>query len=110
MDTMTPHEDEDALSFVERADALGLSEEVINVVLKRHFDMIDDGEMKALKLKSKPFWQRFYRERVSALHKRGGARYAAVKFVQRKNGQSGQAALSQDEIEKLVDSVGPWLR
>jgi hypothetical protein len=102
---------ETPLDFVERANALGVDEEAINDVLKERFGFIDDGEMKALKLQSKPFWERFYLDRVSELLKRGGSKYSAIRLVQRKNVFAEQRRkLSDEEIKELVDSVGEWPR
>jgi len=104
-------DDESPIAFVERADALKIPEETINCVLGRHFGIADDGEIKKLKLQSKVFWETFCLDRVHGIFERGGTRYAAVKFVQRKNDFAEERRkLSEAEIDKLVDSVGEWPR
>lgn len=105
-----PLKDEKPLAFVERAEAMGMSEGSIDSILMSHFGMSDDGEIKALKLKSRVFWEQFYIDRVTGIHKRGGSRYSAVRFIERKNGQAGQQQLTAKQIDDLVDSVGAWKR
>lgn len=84
-------------------------EEVINTVLRDHFGYADEGEIKKLKLQSKPFWDQFYRDRVEGIFQRGGTRYAALRFVQKKNDYAdGHRKLSEVEIERIVDSVDEW--
>ena len=84
---------------------------MIYKVLTDHFGYADDGEIKKLKLQSKPFWDQFYRDRVEVLFQRGGTRYAALRFVQRKNENAAEhRRLSEVEIERIVDSVGEWPR
>ena len=108
MSTLDRKPEESALDFVERADASGASEDAINSVLKEHFGLCEDGEIKSLKLKSEVFWHGFYTDRVRDTFERGGTRYAAIKFIERKNGQAGQRALSNSEIHEIVASVGDW--
>ncbi|MEO1798481.1 MAG: hypothetical protein AAFR53_15950 [Pseudomonadota bacterium] len=111
MATIRPIGGETPLDFVERADALKVPDEVINKVLTDHFGYADDGEIKKLKLQSKPFWDQFYRDRVEGIFQRGGTRYAALRFVQRKNDYADEhRRLSDAEIERIVDSVGEWPR
>ncbi|MEM7215333.1 MAG: hypothetical protein AAF423_07295 [Pseudomonadota bacterium] len=110
MSELEPKPDENALAFVERADATGVSDEAINSTLKSHFGMIEDGEIKSLKLKSSVYWDNFYLERVKGIFERGGSNYAAIRFIHRKNGHCGQRTLTEKEINELVDSVGPWQR
>ncbi|EBA16827.1 hypothetical protein RSK20926_03444 [Roseobacter sp. SK209-2-6] len=111
MSKVVPLSDETALEFVERADVLKVSDEAINEVLRQHFDFASDEEIKKLKLQSKPFWVQFYQHRVQELLQRGGSRFAAIRFVQRKNESAEERRkLSETEIERLVDSVGKWSR
>ena len=111
MATIKPISGETPLDFVERADSLKVPGKVINKVLRDHFGYADAGEIKKLKLQSKPFWDQFYRDRVEGIFQRGGTRYAALRFVQRKNDHADDhRRLSKDEIERIVDSVGEWPR
>lgn len=111
MSSIEPLDDESPIAFVERADALIIPEETINLVLKRHFGFLDDAEIKKLKLQSRVFWEKFYLDRVQGIFARGGTRYAAVRFVERKNDIADERRkLSRAEIEKLVDSLGKWPR
>ena len=111
MAKITPIGGETPLDFVERADSQKVPDEVINKVLTDHFGYTDDGEIKKLKLQSKPFWDQFYRDRVEGIFQRGGTRYAALRFVQRKNDFAEERRrLSEVEIEQIVDSVGEWPR
>lgn len=111
MTTIEPAQNENPLDFVERADAMELSDELINVALKEHFGFVDDGEMKKLKLQSKVFWERFYLDHATEILKRGGARYSALKFIQKKNASAEQRRkLSDEKINELIDSVGAWQR
>jgi len=111
MATIRPTNGETPLDFVERADSLKVQDEVINRVLTDHFGYADDGEIKKLKLQSKPFWDQFYRDHVEGIFRRGGTRYAALRFVQRKNDYAEEhRRLSEVEIERIVDSVGEWPR
>lgn len=110
MQNIKPLEGENPLAFVERADAMEMAEDSINSVLTKHFGLSDDREIKALKLKSCVFWERFFLEHVRGIKERGGSRYAAVKFIERKNGQAGQKKLTAHQIDDLVDSVGEWQR
>lgn len=111
MTVIEPLHTETPLDFVERADALKVSDEKINEVLRLHFGFVDDGEIKKLKLQSKPFWDQFYLDRIRGIYKRGGTRYAAKKFIQRKNDFAEERRkLSEAEIETVVNSVGEWSR
>ncbi|MCK7614431.1 hypothetical protein [Roseibium sediminicola] len=110
MQNNEPFENETPLAFVERADTMGLPDETINSILRRHSGLSDDREIQALKLKSRVFWERFFTEHVRGIHERGGSRYAAVNFIARKNGQAGQERLTATQIDALVDAVGAWQR
>ncbi|MBO6893368.1 MAG: hypothetical protein JJ866_15595 [Roseibium sp.] len=103
-----PHPDETPVAFIERADALELADEVIDDLLLRHFGIQDESKRKLLRLKSAVFWERFFVSHASQVCERGGSRYAALRFIQKKNGQCGQHPLSEKQIELLVDSVGEW--
>ena len=107
---LAPKEGESPLAYVERADAVGASFGNVDKVLRSHFGMEDSGEIKALKLKSFVFWKKFYESRAKGILERGGTRYAAVKFIERKNGQCGQKPLTDEEIGQLVDAAGVWAR
>ena len=109
MQKIEPFDNESALAFAERADALSVSDDDINFVLKHHFGFSEASGIKELKLQSKIFWEEFYLERVRGVFERGGARYAALKFVEKKNEFSEERRkLSQTEIDALIDSVGDW--
>lgn len=111
MTTIRPIGGETPLDFVQRANSLKAPEDVINRVLTEHFGYADDEEIKKLKLKSKPFWDQFYLDSVEGIFLRGGTRYAALRFVQRKNDHADEhRKLSELEIERIVDSVGEWPR
>ena len=111
MAKIEPLDDESPLGFVERVDTLKVSEEAITTILKEHFGFEDDGEIKELKLQSKPFWDRFYRGYVEGIFRRGGARYSAVKFIEKKNAHAEKRRkLSDVEIDEIVDSFGAWAR
>ena len=111
MSTIKPTSGETALDFVERADLLKVPGKEINKFLRGHFGFVDDGEIKKLKLQSKPYWDQFYRARTRGIFQRGGTRYAALKFIQRKNNFADERRkLSEVEIERIVDSVGDWPR
>ena len=107
---LTPEEGESPLAFVERADVTGARFGAVDKVLRSHFGMDDAREIKALRLKSFVFWKKFYETRAKGIFERGGTRYAAVKFIERKNGQCGQRLLTDEEISQLVDAVGVWAR
>ncbi|WP_412073575.1 hypothetical protein [Tritonibacter mobilis] len=109
MAMIEPFDDEDPLAFVERADTLKVSEEIVTDALKQHFGINEDVEIKKLKLQSKVFWEAFYFDHIRDLFTRDGSRYAAVKFIQRKNDFAEERRkLTEKEIERLVDSVGEW--
>lgn len=110
MSQLRPIQNESPLAFVERADAIGANEDDINSLLKGSFGIQDDGKIKALKLKSSVYWQKFYLEHTQGIFERSGSKYAAITFIQRKNGQAGQRKLTESEITELVDSVGNWPR
>ena len=111
MTKIRPQSGETPLDFVERADTLQIPDDVINTVLRDHFGCADDAEIKKLKLQSKPFWDQFYRDHVEGIFRRGGTRYAALRFVQKKNDQQDEhKRLSEAEIELIVDAVGEWPR
>ena len=111
MATIRPIDGETPLDFVERADSLKVADEVINKLLADHFGYADDREIKKLRLQSKPYWDQFYRDRVEGIFQRGGTRYAALRFVQRKNDYADEhRRLSEVEIERIIDSVGEWPR
>lgn len=110
MSDFEPLAHETPLEFVERADSMGISEPSINAALKEHYGLVEDGEVKALKLKSRVFWQEFFLAHVKNLHEQGGSRYAAVRFIERKSGTAGQPKLTAQQIDDLVDSVGAWQR
>ena len=107
---LMPEEGESPLAFVERADAFGATFGAVDAVLRAHFGMDNAREIKALKLKSFVFWEKFYKTRAKGIFERGGTRYAAIKFIERKNGQCGQRPLTDEEIGQLVDAVGDWAR
>ncbi len=109
MADLKPLEYETALEFVERANTLEAPDGAIDIALKEHFN-IADRDVKQLKLKSSVFWQEFFYNHVLELHQRGGSRYAAIKFIHKKNGVAGQKELSEQQIEELVDLVGEWKR
>ncbi|MDV4145831.1 hypothetical protein [Shimia sp. FJ5] len=111
MTKIEPIDGETPLDFVQRADSLKIPEGMINRILTDHFGYADDGEIKELKLQSKPFWDQFYREHVEGIFQRGGTRYAALRFIQRKNDHADEhRRLSEVEIERIVDSAGEWPR
>ncbi|PRY76902.1 hypothetical protein CLV80_10779 [Yoonia maritima] len=110
MQPITPLKNETPLDFVERADELNVDGVVIDTILEEFYSLRDDGEIKKLKLRSAPFWEQFYRNHATNLFQRGAAKYAALNFIRRKNGASGQKMLSDQEIEDLVESVGVWRR
>ncbi|KAE9628978.1 hypothetical protein [Parasedimentitalea maritima] len=110
MKRLKPNPNESPLAFIERADTMGATDDILDSILNRNFGMQDDGEIKSLKLKSSVFWEGFYLERAKGIFERGGSKYAALKFIQRKNGQAGQRKLSEKEVKELVDSVGIWSR
>lgn len=111
MAAIEPLDDESPLAFVERADLLKVPEEAINGVLEQHFGFEDDEEIKKLKLQSRVFWEAFYLDRIQGIFQKGGARYAAMTLVRRKNAFAEERRkLSETEIEELVDSVGEWPR
>jgi len=94
-------------------DALDLPQEAdqeVNRILRDHFGFEKDGDIKELKLKSEVFWQEFLLDRVTQIHARGGARYSAEKFIEKKNGVCGQRRFTQHEVDALIDSVGTWKR
>ena len=109
MQKIEPLDNESPLAFVERADALSVSDDDISFVLVHHFGFSEDGEIKKLKLQSKVFWEKYYLDHVRGILERGGARYAALKFVVKKNAFAEERRkLSQAEIDVLIDSVGEW--
>lgn len=109
MESIQPQVNESPLDFVERADTHEVDGDVISECLAKHFGL-QDRAVKELKLKSRVFWNNFYKRHSSELRARGGSRYSALKFIERKNGQCGQQKLTDTEIQQLVDSVGPWTR
>ena len=111
MQKIEPKQNETPLAFVERADAVEASDDAIDNVLKSHFGFKDEGKIKELKLQSKVFWEQFYLNQIQSIFHRQGARYAAIKFIQRKNAFADvRRKLSDADIESLVDSVGEWQR
>ncbi len=95
--------------YVERVEKLDDADLYIVERLQTHFGMFQ-GEAKMLSLESRAFWERFFREYVERIFHRGGSRYAALRYIQRKNGQtdSGKPIFAQGEIDELIDSIGDW--
>ncbi|QKG71116.1 hypothetical protein [Erythrobacter mangrovi] len=110
MITLRPLEDETPLEFVERADAHVIKDEEIDSTLKDHFNIREYGDTKRLRLQSRVFWRKFFVEHVRGIHRRGGSRYAAQRYIEKKNGHGGQEMFSQSEIDDLIDSIGKWSR
>ena len=109
MQKIKPLDNESPLAFVERADSLNVSDDDINFVLERHFGFSENGEVKKLKLQSKVFWEEYYLAHVRGIFERGGARYAASRFVEKNNEFAEERRkLSRAEIDILIDSVGDW--
>jgi len=110
MTSIEPFEDETALEFVERAETMEASDDLIRTILSSNFQIGDDAAQKKLRLMSRVFWERFFRTHVQSIFDRGGSRYSALIYIQKKNGLCGQKKLTDQQIAELVDSVGNWQR
>lgn len=72
----------------------------------------DRRQSRELFLNSRSFWERFFLDHAKGVFERGGSRYGALRFIQRKNDElsNRDAMFSEQEIKALVDSVGGWRR
>ncbi len=76
----------------------GREEKHARDVLEHHFGIPED-ELKGFMLTARSFWIDFITRHITSVHERGGTRYAAIKFAQKK------VDWPIEEIEELVDSV-----
>ena len=72
----------------------------------------DRRQSRELFLNSRSFWERFFLNHAKGIFERGGSRYGALRFIQRKNNElkKGDTIFSNEEIKTLIDSVGNWRR
>jgi len=104
-----PLPNESANDYSERVGGWKDSDTYMFAVLKEHFGM-EPVDAKALSLEARSFWQTFFKEHAECIFNRGGTRYAAMRFVKRRNShlRNGNKIFTQDELEDIVDSVGKW--
>lgn len=107
----TPHANETPEEYVERMDSNDIRELQMMGKLKAYFGL-SEGDAKKVALSSQPYWERFFKKHVESIYQRGGSRYSALRYIQRKNShlRDGAGIFSQSEIDELIDSVGEWER
>ena len=104
-------ENESAQEYVERVG--GWCDPDNSLVLKiEHYYKVDRGESRKLLLSSRSFWEKLFNDNTKGIFERGGSRYGALRYIQRKNDflRGGRKIFSQLEIDEIVDSVGKWKR
>ena len=107
---LNPLSDETPENYVERVGGWKNAHVAATKLLMSHYGF-DHSEAKKIFLSSKSYWKRFFLEHVQGIFNRGGSRYAALRFIQRKNEPfAGKQIFSQREIDSLIDSVGRWKR
>lgn len=79
--------------------------------LQSHYEL-DLGEARKMFSGSLSFWEKFFLEHAVGIFSRGGSRYGALRFIQRKNInlRDGGELFSQREIKRLLDRAGNWKR
>ena len=105
-----PLPDETPEDYVERVG--GWEKAAISAFKKlmSHYGF-DQREAQKIFHGSQSYWERFFLEHAQGIFNRGGSRYAALRFIQRKNEPfAGKQIFSQQEIDSLIDSVGRWKR
>ena len=104
-----PLPDETPEDYVERVGGWKNANYEAYLKIKSHFGF-DTAETRTLLLKSRSFWKQLFIDHVQGIFNRGGSRYAAVRYIQRKNEhlRGGNKIFSQQEIDDLIDSVGQW--
>lgn len=106
-----PLPDEKPEGYVQRVGGWkGANVRMMTILMSRFG--LTQGAAKEISFYSRSFWVRFFEEHVNGIYQRGGTRYAAIRFVQRKNVllKSGSKMFSQEEIDELIDSVGHWTK
>ena len=106
-----PLQDETPENYVERVGGWQNANNSAFYKIKLHYGF-DTAETRKLLLSSKSFWQRIFLEHTQVIYNRDGSRYAALRFIQRKNEhlRDGNKIFSQQEIDSIIDSVGKWKR
>ncbi len=94
---------ETAEAYVERVGGWDSSPMRMIQVLRDDFG-ISVWDARDLAIASRSFQTRYLRDGLTALHARGGARYAAMNWVRRRSD------FSASEATQLVDSIGEWSR
>ena len=104
-----PLPDETPENYVERVGGWKNANIEAFYKIKSHFGF-NTAETRKLLLRSRSFWERFFIEHTQGIYNRGGSRYAALRYIQRKNDplRDGDKIFSQQEIDELIDSVGKW--
>lgn len=104
-----PEPNETAIEFIERMDHAEVSEHHTTDVLKSHF-RLGDSDLKEIKLQSRPWWESFYRARVKEIFEKGGSRYGALRFIERKNQHhlGKRTYFTPEEIDQIINTFGKW--
>jgi len=104
-------EGEAAEDYVERVGGLEGSNVYAILEMEAHF-AYDRGQSRELFLKSRAFWEQFFLDHTKGIFECGGTRYAAMRFIQKKNVTlgNGDKIFSEQDINALIDSVGNWVR
>lgn len=92
---------ETAEQYAERVGGWQDSAKSMRRILEENFG-VSKSESKRLAVFSRSFQERFFIEHLEGMHARGGSRYGAMNYIQRKSD------FSEAEIEALVDSIGEW--
>lgn len=97
--------------YVERVGGLDGSNVYAILQVESHFGY-DRGQSRILFLNSRSLWESFFLDHTKGIFERGGSRYGALRFIQRKNEplRNGKGIFSEQEINALIDSVGNWHR
>ena len=106
-----PLKDETPEDYVERVGGWHNANNIASYKIKSHYGF-DSGETRKLFLMSRSFWKRLFIDHATGIFNRGGSRYGALRYIQRKNEhlRDGKTIFSEREIKKLLDSVGNWKR
>jgi len=104
-------ENETPEEYIDRVGLLEGSNVYAILQVESHYGY-DRRQSRELFFNSRPIWERFFLDHAKGVFERGGSRYGALRFIQRKNDdlRNRDSFFSDKEIKTLIDSIGNWKR
>ena len=106
-----PLPDETPETYVERVGGWNGANIQAIENLRSHYGL-ELKEAQKMFLGSRSYWREFFLDCAVGIFSRGGSRYGALRFIQRKNInlRDGGELFTQRDIKKLLDRAGNWKR